>query len=339
MNGIDMYFFLIAYGPIPKPPRVLKAQEDFWQNMTLDSLKIEYTQKGYLLRIECVLEQARVLNKNGLQIKQKLIDGLPAFFNTEKSAMRHDNTYVFPPLLGGLPEYAMTTQAANVHPMAGQQDGESLLLAYIPDFISKASETRSLPRGLVRMIHDTPADQGNLDDIDDGTDSQHGGAAKAKANLLAKDVTDSTVCNCCGGSKHATVQIASDGTKIICAKKQLEDMGILSKPATDLAKDTRYKSRARKYQQQNRSLTEQNKMLMQTIEQLTEDHDKDQSDTDSQISAASLGQTCDDDSDDSAESDASNLSSFDASSFANKIQSRKKPAMLKGRPIRKPKHP
>ena len=227
--------------------------------------------------------------------------------------------------------------------MAGQQDGESLLIAYIPDFISKASETRSLPRGLVRMIHDdTTTNQGNLDDIDDDTGSQHGGAAKAKANLLAKDVTDSTVCNCCGGSKHATVQIASDGSKIICAKKQLEDMGILSKPAsTDLARDTKYKSKARRYQEKNRSLLEQNKILLQAIEKVKDDHEKDESDTDSHISASSIGQTCDDDSDDSADSDASNLSSFDASSFANKIQNRfgKKPAMSKGRPIRKPKHP
>ena len=106
LDGIDIYLYLIAYGPIPRPPRIIKAQEDVWQRMTFENLKLEYTQKGYNLWIECVMEQARLLNKTGLQIKQKLIDGLPAFFNTEKSAMRHDNTNVYPPLLGGLPEYA-----------------------------------------------------------------------------------------------------------------------------------------------------------------------------------------------------------------------------------------
>ena len=115
--------------------------------MTFDSLKLDYTQRGYVLWIECVMEQARLLNKNGIQIKQKLIDGLPAFFNTEKSAMRHNNTYVYPALLGGVPEYAMTSLAANVHPMAGQQDGESLLMSYFADFISKASETKQIPLG------------------------------------------------------------------------------------------------------------------------------------------------------------------------------------------------
>ena len=144
MNGIDIYLFLVAHGPIPRPPRILKAQEDVWQRMTLDNLKLDYTQRGYVLWIECVMEQARLLNKNGNQIKQKLIDGLPAFFNTEKSAMRHNNTFVYPALLGGVPEYAMTSLAANVHPMAGQQDGESLLMSYFPDFMAKASETKQI---------------------------------------------------------------------------------------------------------------------------------------------------------------------------------------------------
>ena len=192
---------------------------------------------------------------------------------------------------------------------------------------------------MVRSIQnnqDVGHDDNNLEDIDDGADTH------PKLHLLAKDVTDSTICNCCGGSKHATVQIASDGTKIICAKKQLEDMGILSKPSTsnELAnKDTKYKYRARKFQQQNRMLMEQNKTLMQALEKAKEDHETDHSDTDSHISASSIGQTCDEDSDESNDSDASNLSSFDASSFANKIQGKygKRPAMSKGKTIRKPK--
>jgi hypothetical protein len=324
MNGIDIYLFLVAHGPIPRPPRILKAQEDVWQRMTLDSLKLDYTQRGYVLWIECVMEQARLLNKNGIQIKQKLIDGLPAFFNTEKSAMRHNNTYVFPALLGGVPEYAMTSLAANVHPMAGQQDGESLLMSYFADFISKASETKQIPRGLVRLV----ANDDEVDDDEHDTESIMG-----RANLLAKDVHDAMKCHCCGGSAHATVQTTSDGTKIICAKKQLEDLGILSKPEhTNTSKDAKhYRSKARKYQQQSKALMDQNKMLMHAMQQLEEDQQREESDKDSQASASSLGQTNDDSDDSASDSDASNLSSFDASTFANKVGIKGKRPMYKNK--------
>lgn len=326
MNGIDIYLFLVAHGPIPRPPRILKAQEDVWQRMTLDNLKLDYTQRGYVLWIECVMEQARLLNKNGNQIKQKLIDGLPAFFNTEKSAMRHNNTFVYPALLGGVLEYAMTSLAANVHPMAGQQDGESLLMSYFPDFMAKASETKQIPRGLVRLI-------GNDDEVED--DEHDLESAMGRVNLLAKDVHDSMKCHCCGGNAHATVQTTSDGTKIICAKKQLEDLGILSKPehsTTSANKDTKhYRSRARKYQQQSKALLDQNKMLMQAMQQLEEDQQREQSDQESQASASSLGQTNDDSDESGSDSDASNLSSFDASTFANKVGIKGKKPIFKGK--------
>ena len=85
---------------------------------------------------------------------------------------------------------------------------------------------------------------------------------------------------------------------------------------------------------------EQNKTLLQALEQAKNEQVTDHSDTDSHISASSIGRTCDEDSDDSNESDASNLSSFDASSFANKVQGKfgKKPATSKGKTIRKPKY-
>ena len=102
-NGIDVYWFIMTHGPLPKPGRVLKAQEDTWDRMTMTGLKCEYSGEGYFLWIECVLEQGRILKKTGLQIKTKLIDGLPDFFNIQKSEMRHDNTVVFPATYAGLP--------------------------------------------------------------------------------------------------------------------------------------------------------------------------------------------------------------------------------------------
>jgi len=154
-NGIDVYWFIMAYGPLPKPDRVLKAQEDTWERMTMTGLKIEYSGEGYLLWIESVLEQGRILKKTGLQIKTKMVDGLPDFFKIQKSEMRHDQSIVFPATLGGLPEYVMTSLAGDPHPMAGQQDGEKLLLKYFADFVENASHVpKQIPRGLVRKVDD-----------------------------------------------------------------------------------------------------------------------------------------------------------------------------------------
>ena len=76
---------------------------------------------------------------------------------------------------------------------------------------------------------------------------------------------------------------------------------------------------------------DQNKMLMHAMQQLEEDQQREISDQDSQASASSLGQTNDDSDESASDSDASNLSSFDASTFANKIGIKGKNPMLKGK--------
>ena len=129
------------------------------------------------------------------------------------------------------------------------------------------------------------------------------------------------------------MQTASDDSKIICAKKQLEDLGILSKPehATTNKDAKHYRSKARKYQQQSKALMDQNKMLMHAMQQLEEDQQREQSDQDSQASASSLGQTNDDSDESASDSDASNLSSFDASTFANKVGFKGKKPIFKNK--------
>ena len=48
-NGIDVYWFIMTYGPLPKPDRVLKAQEDTWERMTMATLKCEYSGEALTL--------------------------------------------------------------------------------------------------------------------------------------------------------------------------------------------------------------------------------------------------------------------------------------------------
>ena len=105
-NGIAVYSFIQAFGPLPAPPRIVRARDDAWSRMTMDALRIPYTLTGYFRWTELVQEQARKLGKDGTKQKEKFIDGLPSFFNTEKTAMRHDTRFVFPPLYGAIPGFS-----------------------------------------------------------------------------------------------------------------------------------------------------------------------------------------------------------------------------------------
>ena len=322
-RGIDIFWWMVAHGPINKPPRVLKAQEDVWIRMTMESLKLEYSCHGYLLWIECVLEQARILAKNGQQIKTKMIDGLPTFFNTEKAHMRHNIAFVYPATFGGIPEYAVTAAAGIVHPMAGQQHGEALLLSYVPDFMAKCSETRNLPKGLVREIIAMPEND-QLDGID-GEDE------KESVQLAAADVTEATKCYLCGGDSHAATQTGPDGETILCAKKALQDMGIIDKQA----KSTSFKPKRPFIKPSTKSakiaeLQSQVKELVRHIQSTTIQSEP-------ETSEAEYTEDQDEGTEYSDDSDASNLSSFDASAYANQLARKggKRPMLKKGKPVRK----
>ena len=305
-NGIDVYWFIMTHGPLPKPNRILKAQEDIWENMTLVSLKLEYSGDGYLLWIESVLEQARILKKTGVQIKTKLIDGLPEFFNIQKSEMRHDTSVIFPGTYGGLPEYIMTSFAANTHPMAGQPNGEKLLLKYFADCVESASRVpKNIPRGLVRKVGDDNDDHSDSDNNDQKIDSNE------SVKLLASDVTMETECRLCGGKGHAITQI-HNGTKFTCCTKQLQDAGIVPRPNTgNDVTDSKYKQYAKKYAKRSAALEDTVKQLRAQIESMSQNES---ADAISESDANDQSET-----DFSDDSDASQLSTFDASDFANKL--------------------
>ena len=86
-NGIAVYRFIVIYGPLPTPQKVIQAREDTWIKMTMDVIKIPYTIKGYFRWVEIVSEQGRLLGKNGNLQKAKLLSGFPEFFAS--TVVRH----------------------------------------------------------------------------------------------------------------------------------------------------------------------------------------------------------------------------------------------------------
>ena len=204
-DGIAVYNVIVAVGPIPTPPRVVRSREDAWSRMTMDVLRFSYDIKGFFAWAECVSAYGRKIGKDGVQMRDKFVEGLPPFFDAEKSNMRHDNRFVYPPLWGGIPGYAGSPIAGNAHPLAGDPDHSRMARAYIADWTTKSSTVRkSIPHGMVRSV-DMVLEPDEI------------------VELLAKDVGDKTKCYVCGGEGHAASQILPNGEKITCPTKVLKN--------------------------------------------------------------------------------------------------------------------
>jgi len=143
-NGIAVWACMLVVGPLPAPPSVISQREDQWARMTMDTLRIPYDFNGYCKWIDVVSYAGRKLGKDGNKMKDKYISGLPSnIFQSEKTAMTHDNTFLYPPTYGMLPGYAMAANAATNHPYAGQADHRALGMSYSPDWMQK---TRHIPK-------------------------------------------------------------------------------------------------------------------------------------------------------------------------------------------------
>ena len=201
-DGIAVYNVICAYGPIATPPRILRAREDSWTRMSMDSLRMNYTVESFIMWGEIVSAQARIVGKSGHQQKEKFISGLPSFFDAEKVAMQHSNLYLFPANYGMIPGFAGSPIAARAHPYAGQPDCKSMQRAYIADWVTKsANMSKGTPNGLVRSIEEAV-----MEDV---------------VNLLSTDIKSTTDCFVCGGKGHAATQELPDGEKLICPTKVL----------------------------------------------------------------------------------------------------------------------
>ena len=213
-DGVAVHQFIIVYGPIRTPPKIIQARDDAWGRMTMDALRLPYTVKGYLMWVEVVLAQARYLQKNGDLQKEKFMMGLPKFFEGEISQMRKDGRFVFPATYGLMPGFAAAPNAAVIHPQAGRCNIMALARSYLPDWITKSHHiAKQVPTGLVRSAEAEHFSGEFVHMIDY--------MPEPIVELLAKDITGDTKCFVCGGEGHAATQDLDNGEQLICPTKVL----------------------------------------------------------------------------------------------------------------------
>lgn len=209
-DGPAVWSYIKAYGPLPMPSIFIRAREDVWKQLTYERLKCPFNVHGLFKYVDTILHLARKLNKDGHACKSKFIEGLPSFMQHAVSAMRHENTAVFPALYGGKPMFNGTPLAATAHPLAGQPDIATLARNFLEDFILAASRSlHSSPDSLLMMCD--PSDN----DV---------------VMLASGDVTPKTKCFYCTGLGHSASCNLPDGTRVVCASK------VLGHPAVSDAK-------------------------------------------------------------------------------------------------------
>ena len=332
-DGIAVYAVIIAVGPIPTPPRIIRAREDAWSRMTMDILRLPYSIAGFFSWAEIVFAHGRKLGKDGTQQRDKFVEGLPSFFDAEKSNMRHDARFVYPATWGNMPGYAASPIAAVAHPMAGQPDHNRMARAYVADWVTKSSSVRkSIPHGMVREVELIP----EPDEV---------------VELLAKDVTAKTPCFLCGGDGHAATTMLPDGEKVICATKILEKYNSTGfKPKHRANKQTVTKGDSMAHElHELQSRMEDIMRLQQTSQQNDRRRSNKSHASSSRADAHSLeseaetvdgsdaadsdaqAHTCDEDDNDSMDSDGSRIQDFAEVVHPSKSNLRRKPSFSKRR--------
>ena len=320
--GVEVYNFIRAYGPIPTPPKVLHARNQAWGLITMESLKLtNYTLGDFILYGDYILEHGRLQGKSGHDMKTRFLDGLPAFFDAEKTHMRQDNTLVYPPLYGGLAAFRGSHLNGVAHPLAGQPSIELMVAAYTPDWMEKSASTRGrgnpLTKGYVRQI-EMSQETGILTLTEEPTCPL--ADSSLVANLAVKDITKETPCHLCGGRGHGITQWTDDGVKVICATKVIEDLK--SDKTTDHSAAAEQSKRADKYKARAQKLDSAVTELKQELQQVTEQlHQV----TQSRVNAASSSHHGEEDSvsefsTDLDEIDGSDGSEYGVHQFAEQVQ-------------------
>ena len=207
-DGITIYCIICARNPIPVPPRWQTAREDAWNRMTMESLRLAFTVKGFMTWVEIVLEQGRLLNKNGTHMKDKFLAGLPKRFEYIRTAMQNDMRFVYPATYGGLPGNALGANALTVHPLAGQQHIFPLSIAYVPQWVTKAAEEGYTPKGY------NARSAVEMDELLSCTPDDF-------VEILTTDITKSTRCIVCNGDGHAATQDFPNGERVVCPTRLL----------------------------------------------------------------------------------------------------------------------
>ena len=150
-DGIAVYRHMMVWGKLPVPQRTIYERNDIWNRMTMDNLRLPYTETGFWSWIEVVATTARKIGKDGNAQREKFLSGLPAFFSGTVDQMRHAKL-LYPATYGMMPGFAGNAIAANLHPMAGQHDVWSYGRAYYADWVTKLSFDEKLLDGACELI-------------------------------------------------------------------------------------------------------------------------------------------------------------------------------------------
>ena len=206
-DGIAVYEFISAWGPLPVPPRIIRAREDTWNYMTMDKLRIFASLDGIFRWAEAVTQQGIILGKKGDIMLEKFTSGFPSWFSVEVIQMNKDSDpdLLCPATWGDDPEFASAAHSALPHPMAGFPDLFKYSRKYFPEYAKKCAEQhKNTPSGM--LLSCEPCDQEEM------------------IHLVLDQVTPNMKCNYCGGSEHPTTLTLPDGSKAYCLKKIIDDM-------------------------------------------------------------------------------------------------------------------
>ena len=204
-DGAAVYAHMTSYGVIPTPQRIIDSRVDYWNRMTFDTLKLPYTIEGYFKWAEIVTAQARKLGYSADKIRDKLCQGMPAFFKTQAVAMRDNGSFNLPATYGGINAFIGTPLASIAHPHAGKVDVDRLMRFYLPVWVEQCATVKhGVPTGMVRSV-----------DADSETFHE-----EVKA-ILASDIKPDSECHACKGFGHYASQILSNGKVYHCANKAI----------------------------------------------------------------------------------------------------------------------
>lgn len=207
-NGIHTLQAIRNHGIVILPPRLLKAREDAWARMTMESLRIPNDIRGYFKWMDIVMEAGRKQGKDGEAQLNKWIEGLPSWFGAEKAQIRHDRAaaLMFPATYAGI--YPGSPGAATAHPMVGQPNVMAYAKKYLPDWCQRSMAVSKEDMKVYQISMEIYA----VDDID------------GVVNLLKSfDIRPDTDCYLCGGKGHAASQVMPDGTTLVCPTRILNE--------------------------------------------------------------------------------------------------------------------
>lgn len=209
-DGPDLFEYLIVHGTISTPRRVKKSRDEYWQSLTFDNEKLTRHPESLFKWVYIVMEIGRKCSpsKSPVQIRDKFLDGMPAFFESTTQVYKNEpNKYQVP---ANYPPHAPSALRGTPHPDAGEPDVERQARAMYEEWVSKLSGDIS-SRGNMNQTR-AFAFAATIPDHRDEPD---------QAFILTTDINSEMRCFICGGYGHLATQTTPDGQVIECPTKAM----------------------------------------------------------------------------------------------------------------------